>query len=341
MKQIIDSATAEELSRLLKTIHKAVITCHMAPDGDALGSSLALCRVLHNLGIEAKVCVPDALPRNMLFLPGVDAILDYHRDRETIDTLLSEADAIFCLDYNEARRTDAMADSLLKSQATKVMIDHHLHPDSFPEIIFSHPQESSTSILIYRVCQAAGIADVIDRDAAVCIYTGMMTDTGNFSYNANNPDIYLVIADLIERGVDKDAIYRQVYYSNTLSRLKLNAFAILRKLEVFPAHHGALITLTRGELNEFHYTKGDTEDLVNRPLTIPEITWSVFMREEEGFVKVSTRSKGAFPVNEMCKKYFGGGGHLNAAGGEFRGTLPEAVDQLKNIMGEFDKYLDK
>ncbi len=167
----------------------------------------------------------------------------------------------------------------------------------------------------------------------------MMTDTGNFSYNSNDPDLYEVVADLIRRGIDKDVIYRKVYFSNSLNRLRLNGYAMLNNLTVFPEHRAALITLTRKELNEFQYQKGDTEDLVNKPLTMPDVVYSVFLREEDGYVKVSSRSKGEFPVNLMCKEHFNGGGHLNAAGGEFYGTMEEAVEVFGELMPHFDKYL--
>ena len=205
----------------------------------------------------------------------------------------------------------------------------------------SYPKISSTSELVFRLICRMGYFDEISKEGAECIYTGMMTDTGNFSYNSNNPEIYTVVADLMRRGIDKDAIYRKVYYSATADRLRLNGYALSEKMTVFPDHRAALITLTREELNRYHYQKGDTEDLVNRPLTIADVTYSVFLREESDYIKVSTRSKGDFPVNRLCKEYFNGGGHLNAAGGEFYGTLEEAVATIERAMPEFDRFLPK
>jgi phosphoesterase RecJ-like protein len=181
----------------------------------------------------------------------------------------------------------------------------------------------------------------VDLDVATALYTGMMTDTGNFSYNSNDPELYRVVARLLEKGIDKDWIYKRVYFTNSVNRLRLNGYALCEKLEHFPNHSAALITLTRDELNNYHYQKGDTEDLVNRPLTCPDIVYSVFLREESDYIKVSSRSKGNFPVNKLCEEYFNGGGHLNAAGGEFFGTLQEAVDRLKEAMPLFDHYLPK
>jgi phosphoesterase RecJ-like protein len=306
-----------------------------------MGSSLGLCKALKNAGKDVKVITPDTPPKYLTFLPGADNIVVFSRHDLYANKLLADADLIFCLDYNDAKRVDLVAPALLNSQAKKVMIDHHLGPDSFPDLIISHPEISSTSVLVYRVLSAIGMLRFVDLDVATALYTGMMTDTGNFSYNSNDPELYRVVARLLEKGIDKDWIYKRVYFTNSVNRLRLNGYALCEKLEYFPNHSAALITLTRDELNNYHYQKGDTEDLVNRPLTCPDIVYSVFLREESDYIKVSSRSKGSFPVNKLCEEYFNGGGHLNAAGGEFFGTLQEAVDCLKEAMPLFDHYLPK
>lgn len=339
LKQIINKELIEKLRNILSSARTAVITCHLSPDGDAMGSSLGLCRALRNIGINARVAVPDSPPRHLMFLPGAEYVMIYSRFQSHVTSMLAKADVVFCLDYNESKRIDMMEQALLSSPAPKVMIDHHLHPSDFPSVVISHPEESSTSILVYRVLTALGLSDAIDRECGECLYTGMMTDTGNFSYNSDNPDIYRVVADLLERGVDKDAIYRQVYYTATANRLRLNGYALLDKMQIYPHHQSAIISLTRDELNRFQYQKGDTEDLVNRPLTISDITYSVFLREESNYIKVSMRSKGEFPVNRICKEHFNGGGHLNAAGGEFYGTMQEAVEVFERIMPDYDNLL--
>lgn len=333
-----DKITA--LRNLLNVTRRAIITCHISPDGDAMGSSLALCRVLRNAGKEVKVITPDSPPKYLMFLADADDIVVYSRYEAFARKILAETDLIFCLDYNDSKRIDLMADALLASKAPKVMIDHHLYPDTFPDITISHPEISSTSALIYQVVNALGMLRFLDTDAAAAIYTGMMTDTGNFSYNSNDPELYRIIARLIDKGIDKDWIYRKVYFNNSMNRLKLNGFAMCEKFVTFPEHRAALITLTRDELNSYNYQKGDTEDLVNRPLTCPDITYSFFLREETDYIKISARSKGTFPVNKICSEYFGGGGHLNASGGEFHGTLQEAVECLMKAMPQFDSYLD-
>lgn len=339
MDVILERDKTAQVRNILNHSLRVVITCHISPDGDALGSSLGLCRVLRNAGKDARVLTPDTPPKNLMFLPGAQNITVYSRYEAFANRLLADADLIFCLDYNDSKRVDLVAPGLLASKAAKVMIDHHLGPDTFPDVVISHPEISSTSALIFKVISDIGYSRYIDREAAEAIYTGMMTDTGNFSYNSNDPDLYRIIAKLLEKGIDKDAIYKKVYFNNSINRLKLNGYALCNKLSYFPEHRSAIITLTRDELNEYHYQKGDTEDLVNKPLTCPDVVYSVFMREETDYIKISTRSKGNFPVNKLCEAYFNGGGHLNAAGGEFYGTLDEAVDRLGEAMEAFDKYL--
>lgn len=339
LNRIINAESIRQLGDLIERSHNVVITCHLSPDGDAMGSSLGLCMALRNIGKKVKVIVPDTPPKYLMFLSGADQVVVYSRSQSYVERLFAAADLVFCLDYNEPKRIDLVADSMLASPGVKVMIDHHLHPADFPDIVISHPEESSTSVLVYRTLMDLGLGDAITDEVAECLYTGMMTDTGNFSYNSNSPELYEVVADLVRRGIDKDMIYRKVYFSNSFNRLRLNGYAMLEKFEVFPEHKAALITLTRDEMNRFQYQKGDTEDLVNKPLTIPEITYSVFLREEAGYVKVSTRSKGDFPVNIMCKEHFNGGGHLNAAGGEFYGTMEDAIKEFYRLMPLFDRYL--
>lgn len=335
-----DKKQIAELSKLLATSRNIVITCHTSPDGDALGSSLALYNLLVDMGKEAKVIVPDQFSDSLTELPGVKDVMIFTRYEKYACELIEAADLIFCLDYNSIKRVDRVGESILKSGARKVMIDHHLEPETFPDIVISHPEISSTSALLYKVICALGLARLINKQIGSCIYTGMMTDTGNFSYNSNTPELYAIVEHLVSVGVDKDAIYNKVINTCTFSRLKIMAYAIDRRMKVYHAHKAALITLTREELNRFHYRKGDTESLVNVPLKMEDVIYSFFLREEENYIKVSSRSKGRFPVNEVCSKYFNGGGHLNAAGGEYYGTMEECVRQFEKILDENDKYFE-
>lgn len=340
LSRLVDENNIKELRRLLETCENIVITCHIAPDGDAMGSSLGFANVLNAIGKTVKVITPDMPPRNLMFLPGAKDIVVYTKYQDFATRLLRDADLIFALDYNDIKRIDKVGDALLASKAPKVMIDHHLFPGDFVDVRISHPEVSSTSMLVFRVLCRLELFPYIDKDAATCIYTGMMTDTGNFSYNSNDPDLYIVISELLKKGINKDAIYSKVYNSNTPDRLRLNGYAVEQKMKIYDDCHGALITLTRDELNRYHYQKGDTESLVNVPLSVPDIVFSFFLREETGYIKVSARSKGEFPVNKICEKHFNGGGHKNAAGGEFYGTLEEAVTRFEELVPEFEQLLE-
>lgn len=341
ISRIIDEKAVDRIREMLADSERVVITCHLTPDGDAIGSSLGLLHTLSAIGKTVNVVTPDMVPKSLLFLPGAKEVVTFTRHQEYATGLLNEADLIFCLDYNESKRVDRMEDALLAAKAPKVLIDHHLHPGTFADITISHPEASSTSMLVFRVLCRLELFDRIDRAAAECIFTGMMTDTGNFSYNSNEPDLYIVIAELLKKGIDKDRLYQRACNTFSESSLRLNGFAISEKMELLSDHRCSLIALCAADLERFHYEKGDTEGLVNKPLAMPETVWSVYLREDPAQIKVSMRSKGQFPVNEVCREVFGGGGHLNAAGAEFKGTLEECIATLKEAMPRFDKYLPK
>lgn len=335
----LDKAKVDETCRLLTDNDNIVITCHLTPDGDAIGSALALCHLLRGMGKKAKVVTPDVPPKNLYGLPGAKDIVPLTRFEAQVKSLFADAGLICCLDFNAAKRVDRLAPLLMDAACPKILIDHHLFPEDFADVVISHPESSSTCFLLYQVIVAMGWGGRITRRVAECLYTGMMTDTGNFTYNSNNPELYIVIADLVKRGIDKDRIYSMVCNSNSVSRLRLNGYAINEKLRVFPEHRAALISLTQEELNRYHYERGDTESLVNVPLSVPEMVYSVFLREEAAYIKVSCRSRGEFPVNKMCEDHFNGGGHKNAAGGEFFGTMDQAIAKFESILDQYDKYL--
>ncbi len=337
--QTLDNNKIKQLSRLIAGCDRVVITCHIAPDGDAVGSSLALCHMLTDLGKEAHIVTPDMFASNLYYLPGAKDIVTYSRYEEFAIQLIDQAGLIFCLDYNSLKRIDKLEQHILRSKAPKVMIDHHLDPEDFPSLVISHPEESSTSILLFKVFAAMGLLPLVDKKIASCIYAGMMTDTGNFSYNSNNPDIYRIISRLVECGIDKDKLYTHIINTSTLSRLRINGYAVSRKMKIYPEHRAALITLTRDELNSMDYKKGDTESLVNIPLQLPDVIYSVFLREETDYIKVSARSKGSFPVNRLCSEHFNGGGHRNAAGGEFYGTMEECISTFESSLDANDAML--
>ena len=286
--------------------------------------------------------VPNAFPDFLKWMPGSKDILLYDRYKEFADKLIAEADVICCLDFNATSRIDAMKEAVLASPARKILIDHHLHPEDFCKITISHPQISSTSELVFRLICRMGYFSDITRECAECIYTGMMTDTGGFTYNSNNREIYFIISELLTKGIDKDEIYRKVFNTYSESRLRLMGH-VLTQMKVYHEHRAALITLTKKEQSQFSYIRGDSEGFVNIPLSIKNVVFSCFLREdtERPMIKVSLRSVGTFPCNQLAAEFFGGGGHLNASGGEFYGTMEEAKKVFEQALEKYKPLLLK
>ncbi len=339
LKSVINEDNVKAVRKLLEESERIVITCHKSPDGDAIGSAFGLAHTLANIGKEAKVVTPDRPPRNLRFLPGVKEVVPYTMYPDFAHQLLQDADLVFCLDFNALYRVDRMRDELAASPATKVMIDHHEGPEPFAQVIISHPEQSSTSVLVFRLLCRLELFDRIDRKAASCIYTGMMTDTGNFTYNSNDPDLYIIIAELLRKGINKDDLYKRVMNTRSTATLKLHAYAIAERMEIFPELHTALIVLTQDELKRYDYHPGDDEGLVNAPLGIEDMVYSVYLRQDKDQIKVSTRSTGNFRADLLCAKYYNGGGHINAAGGELKCTLEEAIDLFRSTFPDIEKYL--
>lgn len=337
---LLSKAQADQLSSMIQKSNRVVVTCHMTPDGDALGSSLCMVHVLLSMGKFATVVVPDCPPQNLMFLPGAGHIVVASCRQERAACLLAEADLIMMLDFNDLKRIDRMAEMVSASKAKRVVIDHHLNPSISADMVISRPDVSSTCALLYQVLEAIGLERRISREAAECCCTGMMTDTGNFSYNSNDPQLYRILERLVAKGVNKDAIYTRLFNTNTESRIRLTGYALSKKMQLLPEHQASVIALSRAELDEYGYKRGDTEALVNVPLSIPGITYSVFLREDEpGYVKVSMRSKGAFSVKEICEAHFGGGGHVNASGGEMHASIDDVAEKVLEIIPLYDSML--
>ena len=339
MDRLIDNLKAKELQRLLEESNPIVLTCHVRPDGDAIGSTLGLWHLLRHMGKDPYVIVPDKPPVSLSFLPNFKeiAIFTSHPDycRKTVEN----ADLIICCDFNVPQRQDSLAPLIQEARCKKVLIDHHEEPGHFTDLEISYPKMSSTCELVFRLIAAMGMYEDINQDCATCLLTGIITDTRNFSVNIKNPDIYEILMRLLEKDVDKEKIVKNALNTRSLNSLKLEAYAISKKLEIFPEHRGSLITLSADELKKFDYERGDTEGLVNRPLEVRGMIYSIFMREDQDCIKVSARSCDEFPVSEICKTLYGGGGHIQAAGGEFHGSLEECREILIKNMSKFDKYL--
>lgn len=343
LTKVIPQAEIDHVKKWIERAEKIVIVSHVSPDGDAIGSSLGLWHYLESQDKTVNVIVPNAFPDFLRWMPGAKDILRYDKYKDFADELIAGADVLFCLDFNGLKRLDKLADSVAASATRKIMIDHHPFPEDFCRIVISHPEIASTSELIFRLICRMGDFDEMTKECAECIYTGMMTDTGGFTYNSNNREIYFIISELLSKGIDKDAIYRKVYNTYSESRLRLMGFVLYEKMIVYPEFNAALITLTNEEQKRFHYVKGDSEGFVNIPLSIKNICFSVFLREdtEAGIIKISLRSVGNFPCNKVASEFFNGGGHLNASGGEFTGTMEEAVNLFKSALVKYQDELIK
>ena len=340
LTKVIEQAKIDHFTKWFERADKIVIVSHVSPDGDAIGSSLGLAQFLDSQDKTVNVIVPNAFPDFLKWMPGSKDILLYDRYKEFADKLINEADIICCLDFNSLKRIEEMADSVATSPARKILIDHHLYPEDFCRIVISHPEISSTSELVFRLICRMGYFSDISREGAECIYTGMMTDTGGFTYNSNNREIYFIISELLSKGIDKDDIYRKVYNTYSESRLRLMGY-VLSNMKVYREYNSALISLTKEEQGKFDYIKGDSEGFVNIPLSIKNVRFSCFLREdtERRIIKISLRSVGTFPCNKLAAEFFNGGGHLNTSGGEFTGTMAEAKQVFEEALKKYKTLL--
>lgn len=336
-KHIIEEDLIRKAERQIGKSRSFVLVCHENPDGDALGSLLAMAGFLRALGKEeVHPVVPNRIPDNLQWLPGMDKVLVYNRSRETCRELISNSDVIIFLDFNELSRVGKDLSGVIRqSQACKVMLDHHPFPSEDAHIIVSYPDLCATAEVVFRYICRSGNFHLINKDMAECIYTGMMTDTGNFSYNSNKQDIYFIIGELLGKGIDKDAIYRHVYCSNSIGRVHMQGYVMDEGLEIVPQFRTSIMTLTEEKMKSFGCDAGDTDGFVNIPLSIQGVVLSVFFREDDGIVRVSLRSTGDFAANQVATDLFNGGGHRNAAGGRYVGTIEEGVKRLKESMPKY------
>ena len=332
-----------EIALLRDTINasdKIILCCHRSPDGDAIGSMLGWAEYLKAVGKLPTCIIPDAYPDFLQWLPGTERMMRYDKHAAFMDELIDKADLIFCLDFNSASRTDGMAEKLSASKAKKILIDHHLNPDLETVLSVSRPEASSTCELVFRLVWQLGEFDKLDRKFAIPVYCGMMTDTGGFTYNSTNPEIFYIISLLLTKKINKDKIYRNVYNNYSESRVRLMGHVLKDKLVVLKPYNATYFSLTREDLKRFNYIKGDAEGLVNIPLQIKGTKLSISLREDtekDNRIWVSLRSVDDFPCNKMAEIYFNGGGHLNAAGGRLECQMEEAEEITRKAIREF-KY---
>ena len=330
-------AQIEKLNELLSSKKRISITTHTNPDGDAIGSSFALYHFLIKLNHEVKVITPNRHPDFLDWVPGIKNLEIYDEYPDKCKKILSDSDLLFTLDFNDLKRASNLSYAIDEFNGKIVMIDHHQNPDGYSDIEISEPDITSTSEMIYKFIELSDKIHVIDKNIATCIYLGMMTDTGSFQYRGVNDSTHKIISSLLSFGVDNNKIYNNVYNSNEISKLKLLSIA-LKNLELIVEKKTAIMFLNQANLIKNNYRKGDSEGIVNYGLSLKGIHFSVIFIEDENEknkFKISFRSKEDFPCNEFAFKFFNGGGHLNAAGGLYKGNLNSAIEYFKKSLNEF------
>lgn len=317
-----------------------VITTHHKPDGDALGSSLGLYLWLKKQGHQVNVITSSDFPTFLDWLPSREDVIVYPNNPTLSLQLFEQADIIFCLDYSALSRTNILEDVIRDARAQKWMIDHHLDPEDFAEVSYWDSNAAATAQLVYTfLTEELNGKDLIDEAIATCLYTGIMTDTGSFRFKAANAAVHRIIADLIEIGVRNWEIHQQVYNSATETRLKFLGYCLLNCLEVIPEYNTAVFSISKDVLQQFEISTGDTEGLVNYALSIRGIRLAGLFIDRTELIKLSLRSIGDVPCNEICRKYFNGGGHLNASGGSSNEPLETVVQRFKEILPEYESIL--
>ncbi len=326
--------------RILQASNIVIVT-HTNPDGDAIGSSLGFYLFLlkFNPAAKIRIIVPNDFPSFLKWMPAVKNIRIYQDNDVEAILEIQEADLCFCLDFNALKRTDKLSSFLEESKAQKILIDHHPQPDPNFDIMVSNIASSSTSELIYDVINGLGGKELMDEDIASCLYVGIMTDTGSFSYSCRRPETYLVVAELIRLGIDSELIHRKIYDTYSENRMRLLGFCLSERLKVLKDFHTAYIFLTLDDLNRFNHQNGDTEGVVNYALSIEGIVFAVLFTEKESKIRISMRSKGEFSVNDFARAHFQGGGHKNASGGDSFTSMRETLNYFESVLGNYQDQL--
>jgi phosphoesterase RecJ-like protein len=323
----------EIVKNLLASPKKIAIIPHRSPDGDAMGSTLALYHFLKKINHQPIVISPNDFPGFLAWLPGSESVLVYENEKESVTKVLQSAELVFTLDFNALHRTGEMEQVLQKMKVPFVMIDHHQKPDSYAIVTYSDTSIGSTCQMIYEFISSLGKKDLLDKTIATCLYTGIMTDSGSFRFPSTTSTTHRIVADLIDLGVNNSEIHNLVFDDNSFNRLQLLGRA-LQNMKVFPEYKTAYTTLSQNELDEFHYKKGDTEGFVNYGLTIKGINFAAIFIEnrDENSIKISFRSQGEFDVNQFSRENFNGGGHINAAGGKSTLSMEETTKKFENLL---------
>lgn len=318
---------------LLKKSNNIVIVTHYNPDGDAMGSSLALYNYLIKTNKNVTVITPNEYPEFLHWLSGNKKVVQYSKQSKKATSIIQKSDLIFTLDFNNYSRLEGLGEVLKLATAKKILIDHHQQPDDYATLYYHDVAACSTCELVYEFICGLGGKKLIDKTIAACLYTGIMTDTGSFRFDSVTPQTHLILAHLLATGLKPSDIHTSIYDTYSESRVKLLGYCLTEKMVVIPEFHTAYISLSEKELQKFDHQKGDTEGIVNYPFSIKGIKFCAFFSEGEGKIKISFRSKGSFDVNQFARNHFNGGGHINAAGGrgnvyDLQKTVKEFVDLL-------------
>lgn len=336
---MIDNRILEITAELAKA-DNIVIVPHKGPDGDAIGSSLGLFHFLKDKGHQVQVIAPNDYPHFLKWLPGNEEVMIYESEKERADEIISKAEIIFTLDFNDLSRCGNMQESLTSSKAVFVMIDHHQEPSDYAHYTYSNSQMSSTCEMVYKFICKLRAGKKITPEIATCLYAGIMTDTGSFRFSSTSSDTHRAIADLMDKGAKNFEIHNNIFDTNSENKLQLLGTA-LQNLKVIPEFRTAYITLSQEELDRHNFKKGDTEGFVNYGLSLEGIVFAVIFieNENENIVKISFRSKGEFDVNKFARSHFNGGGHINAAGGKSELSLNDTAVKFNKILPEYREQL--
>lgn len=327
---------------LISKSQNIVIVTHYNPDGDAMGSSLALYNYLLKLDKKVTVITPNEYPEFLHWLPGNKKVMPFSSNQKKASALVLKSDLIFTLDFNNYSRLEGLGEVLKTASAKKILIDHHQQPDTYATLMYHDVQACSTCELVYEFICGLGGKKLIDKNIASCIYTGIMTDTGSFRFDSVTSTTHQILANLLSTGIKPSDIHSAIYDTYSESRVKLLGYCLTEKMVVLPEYQAAYMALTEKELQQFNNQKGDTEGIVNYPFSIKGITFCAFFSEGEGKIKISFRSKGKFDVNQFARKYFNGGGHINAAGGKGNSTdMQTTVNEFLALLPKYKKEILK
>ena len=328
--------TEQELLKLKELVsepQKVAIIMHKSPDGDAIGSSLGMAQFLKKFKHTVSVLSPNVFPDFLKWMPGAKDILTYDKKPTEAVNAIRNADLVICLDFNGLKRIDELGVEVAKSDALILMVDHHPQPEPFADISFHSTHASSTAELVFDLIEKLDEKKKINKGIANCLYAGIMTDTGSFRFSSTTTHTHYVVAELMEKGAENSKVYQLINDTNREQRLRLTGFALLEKMKILPELSTGFIALTQSDLKRFDYRDGDTEGLVNEPLSVKGVAFAaLFTEKADGLIRMSFRSKDKFDVNKFARAHFEGGGHVNAAGGVSELSMDETILKFLTLL---------